>query len=257
MYQDPEQIRRLLNAKDTVSDRAFDVWLPENYRRISYRFWSSVGVSMRVASWLEEAGAERVLDVGSGIGKFCVVGALGSRMAYTGVEHRPHLVALAEELAGRFGVSARVSFVTGRFDAVDFLDYDAIYLFNPFGENRFPVAEHLDSSVEVNPSRFDDEVALIERQIERMRMGTHLVTYNGFGGCVPDNFDLVHAKITSGSLLRLWRKVRSESTGGYWLELEESTELREAGDRVQTFAPTPDDEDALEDLERAWHALRN
>lgn len=230
-----------------MSDRAFDVWLPEDYRKISYRFWTSVEVSVRVARWLAEAGVERVLDVGSGIGKFCVVGALASRLTYTGVEHRPHLVPLAEDLAARFGVSDRVSYVTGRFDTLKFRDFDAIYLFNPFGENRFPAAEHLDSSVVINPLRFDDEVAAVEYLIDGMRVGTYLVTYNSFGGCIPDSFDLVQSKIATGSLLRLWRKARAHSAGGYWIELEESTVLRVSLECEHTLLPTPDEEGESED----------
>jgi hypothetical protein len=56
-----------------------------------------------------------------------------------------------------------------------------------------------------------------------MPKGTYLVTYNGFGGKVPDSFELLRAKPTGESLLRLWRKSRVRSRGGHWLEYDDST----------------------------------
>jgi hypothetical protein len=234
---DPEQICSRLRAGQFVSDADFDFWLPEEQQSISYRFWTQVGVSMRVARWFTERGVQRVLDVGSGAGKFCVVGALSSPMTFTGVEQRPHLVDAARELAARFGVSERASFVEGRLDAVDFRDFDGLYFYNPFGENRFPAADHLDDSVELSRKRFDRDVAEVEYLLSRMPTGVHFITYNGYGGRVPDSFELVHAKVAGQNLLRLWRKARKDSAGGYWLELEDSTLLRESDASKRSSPP--------------------
>lgn len=244
MQLDPEQIGRRLLAGAIVTDADFDAWLPEEQQSISYRFWTSVGVAMRVTRWLAEAGVERVLDVGSGVGKFCVLGALSSRMTFTGVEQRPHLVAVAEELALRFRVAGKASFVVGRLEAVDFRDFDGLYFYNPFGENRFPVTDHLDSTVEISRQRFEHDIAETERLLDRMPVGTHLATYNSYGGRVPDSFDLVRAKTAGINLLRLWRKARPEHTGGYWLELEDTTLKREPG---QPELSLVDPQEAFED----------
>ncbi len=240
MQIDPEQMGRLLRAGRPVSDADFDVWLPEEQRGVSLRFWTSVGVSARVARWLSDVGAERVLDVGSGVGKFCVVGALTTPLRFTGVEQRSHLVSIADDLARRFGVLERVSFVNGGLETLDFRDFDGLYFYNPFGENRFPEVDHLDSTVEVSRQRFARDVADVEYLIGRMPVGTHLATYNSYGGRVPDSFDLVHAKLAGMNLLRLWRKARPEGAGGYWLELEDATLLRKAGCTELTLVPSSD-----------------
>lgn len=247
MQQDSDLPRRLPKAEITVGDTEFDSWLPDHEKAISYRFWTPAGVALRVVRWFAETGAQRVLDVGSGVGKFCVVGALGSRLTFTGVEHRPHLITMAEDVAERFGVSERVTFVGGEVNAVNFREFDALYFYNPFGEHRFPVAEHLDSSVEINRRRFDREVADVESRLGQVRVGTCLATFNGYGGRVPGTFDLIHAQILGGTVLRLWRKVRNENAGGYWLELEESTVRHEAGGSAFTLLPTPEDEDSQPD----------
>jgi predicted RNA methylase len=96
-----------------VPDGDFDVWLPEEAQVHSRRFWTPVGVALRVTRWLSEVGASSVLDVGSGAGKFCVVGALGSALRFVGIEHRAHLVDASRALASQFEVQNRVEFVHG------------------------------------------------------------------------------------------------------------------------------------------------
>jgi SAM-dependent methyltransferase len=215
-----EDVRFRLRAGRVVPDGDFDAWLPEAMQRVSRRFWTPIDVTTRVSRWLSEAGARTVLDVGSGSGKFCVVGALRSSLRFTGLEHRGHLVDWARELSARFGVSERIDFVHGALDAVDFQQFDALYFYNPFGENVFPAYDHLDSSVEINRDRFNKEVAKVEHLLERMPVGSHLVTYNGYGGRVPDSYDLVHAKVACITPLRFWRKSREKLQSGYWLEVE-------------------------------------
>lgn len=244
MPLEPEQIHCRLREGGPVSDAEFDAWLPDPQRRVSYRFWTPVNVSLRVARWFAEGRVERVLDIGSGSGKFCVVGALGTNLTFTGVEHRPHLVTHAEELAHRFGVSDRASFVPGGLEEVDFRAFEALYFYNPFGEHRFPVAEHLDDSVEINRRRFDREVAEVERRLRAMPKGTRLATYNGYGGRIPDAYEPVHVQFAAGSLLRLWHKARTGDGGGYWLEQEASTVLHEASGHEQTLLPEPEDDDS-------------
>jgi len=243
MYPDPQQIKGCLSAGKFVADADFDRFLPEEHQRVSYRFWTPVGVSLRVTRWLSGAGAARVLDVGSGVGKFCVVGALASGMSFTGIEQRPHLVRAADELAQRFGVSSRVNFVNGCLEAVDFRDFDALYFYNPFGENRFAVADQLDDSVEVTRRRFDRDVAEAEYLLERMPVGTRLATFNSFGGRVPDTYELVRAQLAGINVLRFWQKTQHAQAGGYWLELDDATLLRGPGRHELLIAPQEEEDE--------------
>jgi len=229
MEMSPGEIASRLRAGDLIGDDEFDAWLPASLRGPSVRYWTQVGVAVRVARWLRSRGVCSVLDVGSGAGKFCVVGALGTGLSFTGVEQRGYLVDCARSLAARFCVSGRARFVHGDLDAVDCQLFDALYFYNPFGENVAPPAARLDETAELGRGRFDRDVATAQGVLSRMPVGAYLATYNGYGGRVPDSFDLEHAKVAGRSLLRLWRKARDEEAGGYWLELEETTTFRAAG----------------------------
>jgi hypothetical protein len=224
----PEQIKHRMREGRFVGDAVFDAWLPESVRAPSGRYWTQVGVAMRVTRWLSARGAARVLDIGSGAGKFCVVGALSSELSFTGVEQRGHLVAAARELALRFGVETRANFIQGDLDTLDVRDFDALYLYNPFGENIFPACGRLDDTVEVSRKRFQRDTTRMAELLGRMPVDSLLVTYNGCGARIPDSFELVHEKVAGICLLRLWRKARERSSGGYWLELDEATLLRRA-----------------------------
>ena len=232
---EPEEIKSRLRLGQFVVDSDFDRWLPEPVRYLSPRYWTQVGVALRVSTWLRNCGASTVLDVGSGAGKFCVVAALSSEIGFTGIEHRGHLVDAARSLAERFGVANRTTFVHGQVEEIDFTRFDALYLYNPFGENIFPARDRVDNTVETSGARFDRDVVTTERLLRGMRVGTHLVTYNGYGGRVPDSYDLVHAKVAGINLLRLWRKARDREEGGYWREFDEFTALYTARGNVRHF----------------------
>jgi SAM-dependent methyltransferase len=217
------QIALALRHGRAVPDAVFDAHIPWRFRTASPRFWTPVSVARTAAKLFEEAGVRRVLDVGSGVGKLCIVGALTSGVSFTGVEQRPHLVAAARSLAFRFSVDRRVEFVGGTLDAVRFECFDGFYFFNPFGENLYVDDEdQLDRTVELNGARFTRDVHLIEDTLGRLPLGTSFVTYHGFGGRIPDTYEPVRVERTSTSALRLWSKVREESEGGHWVEADDS-----------------------------------
>lgn len=226
--QIPAQIRERLRAGRLVTDHDFDLWLPDLVRHHSRRHWTPVGVAMRASQWLAERGVSRVLDVGSGAGKFCVVGALSGTMSFVGVEHRRSLVEAARSLATTFDVAERATFVHGDTSSVDFRSFDALYLYNPFEENLVASSQWIDASVDVNPLRFFRSVSKVEQLLSKMPIHSHVVTYHRFGGRIPDSYDLELARVAGTSLLRLWRKTRRADCGGCWLELDDSTLLKSA-----------------------------
>jgi hypothetical protein len=225
----PEEMARRIRGGALVADAAFDLWLPDAARAFSNAHWTQVGVAMRVARWLAVRNVRRVLDVGSGAGKFCVVGALASTVLYEGIEHRRQLIEAAKELAGVFGVEQRTAFRLESIEAVDADRFDAYYFYNPFEENLQLPSRWIDRAVELGPDRFRRDTLAAELLLRRMRVGTYVVTYNGFGGCVPDCFELELSKPTGRSLLRVWRKVREHEQGACWIELEDMTVFKRDG----------------------------
>src|SRR5262245_45227064 len=104
------------------SDREFDRAYPLRLRRVAALYWTPVRVAELAARFLAPSPRARVLDVGAGGGKVCVVGALVTGARFTGVEHDPALVTAARA-AARFHGAARVSFELGGLDAVSWRDF--------------------------------------------------------------------------------------------------------------------------------------
>lgn len=212
---DPTSVAHALRRGLPVTDQEFDTLLQDDVRSSSKRFWTPVAVARLAATWLYEVGVKSVLDVGSGPGKFCVVGALSTPLTFTGIEHRSYLHAASVGLAIRCGVRARASFVLGDLSTVRFEDFDALYLFNPFGENLFGEEEQLDQMVDLGEQRFAEDVAAVEAAMNRMPPGTRVATYHGFGGCMPDSYILERCENAGTDVVRLWKKgVHEDSVDG-------------------------------------------
>jgi SAM-dependent methyltransferase len=207
----PEQIADALRMGRCPTDRAFDRFLPDDLQAISSQYWTPLCVVRRAARWLDDLGVRTVIDVGSGAGKFCVAAALAGRCRFVGIEQRPRLVAAARALAELFEVHDRVRFVEGALGETEVPSADAYYLFNPFGENTFGADERIDGEVELSYERYQNDVALAEALLERAPVGTCLLTYNGFGGVVPPDYQKVRLDRELPNVLRMWRKVISPS----------------------------------------------
>jgi len=161
---------------------------------------------LRAAEWLDELDIRKVMDIGSGVGKFCVVAALAGNAHYVGIEQRARLVAAARGLARTFGVADRVEFIHGNFDEKFVPDADAFYFYNSFGENLFDPDECLDADVELSDARYLADIAAAERMLRDARVGSYLLTYNGFGGEVPDGYSEVRVDRELPCMLCLWQK---------------------------------------------------
>ena len=148
--------------------------------------WTPVGVAFTVASWLKEFGASSLVDIGSGVGKLCVAAAMSGDSTFIGIEQRPHLVSVARELAKTYDVEPRVSFIEGVFGEVDTPSASAYYFYNPFGENIISRDMHIDETVELTKARYAREVSYAKQFIEDVPSGTLIITYNGFGGVMPE-----------------------------------------------------------------------
>jgi hypothetical protein len=204
----PRRIADAIRLGRSPADRVFDRFLPGQLRVVSGQHWTPLMVAMRAAEWLDEVGVESVVDVGSGVGKFCVVAALSGRARFTGVEQRGRLVAAGRNLASLFGVQDRVSFVHGTFGKDPVPEAQAYYLFNPFGENLLGLSGHLDDEVELSGVRYVRDITAIEQLLRDAPLGTYLLTYNGFGGKVPAGYQTLRVDRELPNVLRMWRKMR-------------------------------------------------
>lgn len=199
---------RALRRGEMVVDRVFDEVFPSSVRPVSSLHWTPVAVAMRVAMFLAARPTPTILDVGAGVGKFCLVAAATLPRAHViGVEQRSHFVTIARDAASKMGVDAE--FTHGTIDDIDAASVDGIYLFNPFAENVARVEDHIDETVELSREKFLRDLESTERFLHRARVGTRVVTYWGWGGDMPPEYRLTRRETRAGAL-ELW--VKSERT---------------------------------------------
>jgi SAM-dependent methyltransferase len=198
-------VARALRTGERVADRELDDVFPLEARRASKVHWTPVAVAAHAARLLVDRPGMTILDVGSGVGKFCLVAAATVRARIRGIEQRAHLVEIARAAALKLEV--KVDFIHGTLDSQDPAAVDGVYLFNPFAENLSPMRDRIDNSVELNPQRFRRDVEATERFLRGARTGTRVVTYCGFGGAMPEEYVLEHRE-WHGSNLELWTKTR-------------------------------------------------
>ncbi len=200
-----------------ATDDEFDALLPPAERRASARYWTPVAVARRVAQLSEELGARRILDVGAGPGKFCVVGAAcAPSLEFVGVEQRPHLIAIAERLAVNIG-TGNATFRLGDATHVPWSGFDALYVFNSFAENVFSTVDRFDDTVELSRVRYVADVLLVARKLAELPPGTVLLTYHGLGGPIPHGYKHLLVEPAGTGWLHVWRQEGGASEM-FWLE---------------------------------------
>lgn len=158
-FRTPRSIAVALQASRQIADDEFDQFFAARYRETLRAESTPVSVATRAAKMLTGDGVRRVLDLGSGVGKFCTIGALATPGWFVGVERDPHFVVAARSAAGRFGCR-RVEFLCEDAAFAFMAAFDAIYV---FPDKRACGARPLSM--------------LVLTRLRLMGRGTRLVTY--------------------------------------------------------------------------------
>lgn len=207
-----------LRTRAPVTDDAFDSFLSEHAEHHSRTFWTPVHVAQAAARLFREAGATRVLDVGSGVGKFATILSLDSGHRVWGVEQRGPLVYESRLLAQR--LEAEVVIIEGALCDVDPRPFDGFYFFNPLAEQLAEEKDCYDLAGERTLDAYLRDAQCIERWLNEVPVGTALVTYNGLGGRIPTSFLAKRTLQVQGNVMRLWVKVREHASDAF-LDIED------------------------------------
>jgi SAM-dependent methyltransferase len=191
-----------LNAGLFSNDAAFDWLYPEHFQLLSLKHWTPLALARKAAEFLAEPDA-KILDIGSGIGKFCLAAAYYfPETFFYGVEQRHELIYHAEEAKGYTQLS-NVGFIYANITQVDFKEFDHFYFYNSFYENIDPVNK-IDDTIELSESLYAYYSLYLFKALDKKTAGTRLVTFHSFEREIPPSFKL--ADIACDGLMKMWIK---------------------------------------------------
>ena len=200
MERHARSLRDALAAGDEVLDDELDRVFPDELRERSVLHWTPIDVARRVAALLAPRADHRVLDVGAGTGKLCLVGASVTGATWWGIEQDPMLVAAASQAAWAMDLDDRTRFVQGDGSRLAWDEFDALYFYNPF--TTLMLAPH--ASAFVRYATIQSTLRRIEQRLAEARRGVRVVTYYGFGGKLPSGYRLLAREPAGGDHLELW-----------------------------------------------------
>lgn len=201
----PEQGLQVTTGRDGwfVSETEFYKLYPSSVLSFSRNHWTPLTVARKAAEFLAVEKGCRVLDIGSGIGKFCLVAAHNRPSAlFTGIEQRADLAAFAEMARKRLRLN-NVMFQVGNFTEIDFDQYDHFYFYNSFFEN-IATAEKIDNNVPYSIERYNKYTAYLYRQLEKRPSGTRVATYYAMDEQMPPGYHVGGSAMDD--LLKFWVK---------------------------------------------------
>ncbi|WP_353150678.1 class I SAM-dependent methyltransferase [Chryseobacterium sp.] len=196
-------IFKQLSQKIEVKDVVFDEIFPPGIKAVADRHWTPVAVAKMAAEYLTEKQDQKVLDIGAGAGKFCLVGAASTKGFFYGVEQRKALTKMSRKIADRYNIM-NVEFINSNINEISFSDYDAFYFFNSFFEN-IDTSNPIDNTILPDSDLYQVYSDYVREQLDKTPVGTRLVTYWSKWDEIPTNFELVDSAFNG--FLSFWKKV--------------------------------------------------
>lgn len=185
------------------TDEQFNYLYPGPIRLLAPKHWTPLHITQRIVRHLTPAENARILDIGSGVGKFCLMAAWHMPSAFfTGVEQRKGLVSHACTAQAILRLK-NVEFIHGNFTRLDFDNYDHFYFYNSFYENLADT-EKIDDSIAYSPELYDYYSRYLYSRLDERPAGTRLVTYHSLEAEIPPSYHLVEAQVND--LLKFWIK---------------------------------------------------
>jgi SAM-dependent methyltransferase len=167
-------------------DTHFDYLYPEHIKQLSPIHWTPLDIARRVASFLSAPG-HKVMDIGCGVGKFCLTAAFFNQdCSFYGIDQRRELIRHANDAKSNLNL-ANIDFTYGNITDIDLRDYDGLYFFNSFYEN-LDIQRGIDSVVERNEELYRFYTQLLYRKLEQQPQGCRLATYHTSKEQVPPCF---------------------------------------------------------------------
>lgn len=185
-----------------MNDIAFDNLYPKYIKDLSQTHWTPLDIAKKAAEYLSEPNS-RILDIGSGVGKFCITAGLQHpQTQFYGIEQRHDLFQFSELAKYKMNL-ANVQFIHGNLTELNFDAYDHFYFFNSFYENLKP-EKGIDKKIEATSALYHYYTSFLFRELDKKPSGTRLVTYHGAKKQIPPSYQLIDNN--QHWALKLWMK---------------------------------------------------
>ena len=185
------------------SESQFHLLYPASLHALARSHWTPLIVAQKAANFLAAENGARILDIGSGIGKFCLAAAYYKpQVTFFGIEQRKDLVEYAEAAKKTLGLT-NVSFMHGNITQLDFKHYDHFYFYNSFYEN-LAHTEKRDDQVAYSVELYNQYNRYLYRQLEKKPSGTRVAIFHGMDNILPP--DYLEGGNDVDDLLKYWVK---------------------------------------------------
>ncbi|MGZ3758176.1 MAG: hypothetical protein ACXVAY_18005 [Mucilaginibacter sp.] len=197
-----KMLEELLNPAIFRHDTTFDKLYPKHIQDLSQMHWTPIDIAKKAGDFLSIPNTT-VLDIGSGVGKFCLTaGFFHPETTFCGIEQREKLHHLAEEAKAEIDLP-NVHFMHGNLTELDFAAYDHFYFYNPFYENIEPESR-IDYAVRTSFELYDVYSRFVYQKLDEKPAETRLVTFHASNTQVPAAYKLVNN--TYSRELKMWIK---------------------------------------------------
>jgi len=164
--------------------------------------WTPVDIAKKAAAFLALPKA-RVLDIGSGVGKFCITaGFFHPETSFYGIEQRSELFTFAEIAREEIDLP-NVNFIHGNLTELNFDDYDHFYFYNSFYENIEPDSR-IDYAVKTSFELYELYSRFVYKMLDEKPPETRLVTFHALYTQVPPGYRVVNNSYST--VLKMWIK---------------------------------------------------
>lgn len=195
-------LNNVLNPDLFRKDVTFDDLYPEHIREMSRMHWTPVDIARKASKFLAIPNA-RILDIGSGVGKFCITaGFFHPETAFYGIEQREELYTFAEIAKAEIDLP-NVHFMHGNLTDLDFSNFDHFYFYNAFYENIEPESR-IDYAVKTSFELYDHYSRFVYEMLDNKPPATRLVTFHAPDSQVPPGFRLINN--SDSRVLKMWIK---------------------------------------------------
>ena len=183
----------MLCCKDPASilDQDFDKLYSEDIQSLSHIHWTPIAAVKTAIDFFSAtlSPEAKILDVGSGVGKFCIFGSLISDFNFIGVEKRKNLFHISNKIALKMKKN-NVSFICNDAIDLDWNIYDGAYIYNPFYEYKLFKNSgcHIDNNIEYSEEKYNFYITKINKKFRLLKKGFIIVVFNGYGGSIPEGF---------------------------------------------------------------------